>query len=391
HGGGARGEGGYPTLEGLAAAAAPPAPEALARRRPDPGQVAHLAPTGGTTGLPKVVPRTHQSLVCSVEHCARAWGYEAADTCLLAGPIGHDLTFSKGFLGAVAVGAKVVFLDSVDMADVCRAIEAERVTAVVWVPTLASRLLHFPGAGEFDLGSLRKMHCGGGASLPDLVRGVRERLGCEYFNAYGGTEGQTTITRPGDDLETVCTTVGAPTCAHDTYQVVDPEGRPQPLGMPGELVIRGPGVFTGYLGNPGENAKAFTADGFFRTGDLACLDQRGYVRLTGRAKEMINRGGESISSVEVEGVVARHPDVAMVAVVPMPDRDLGERVCAFVQLRAGAELQAGELLAFLKGQKTAVMHLPDRVEFLPELPQTQTGKLDKKALQDEIARKVAGG
>lgn len=383
----------YPSLEGLLAEAPLSAAdrERLGAVRPEPSQVAHMAPTGGTTGLPKVVPRTHDSLVCGAEYAAKAWDYDGRDTCLLAGPIGHDLSFTKGLLSGLITCARIVFLDTNDMASVCRTVQAERVTAIVWVPTLARRMVQFEGISDYDVSSLQKMHSGGGASLPDLIRAVRDKLGCTYYNGYGGTEGQTTITRSSDDFETVCTTVGRPTCPYDTYKVIDPLGHGLPPNAPGELVIKGPGVFTGYFGNAEENRTAFTEDGFFRTGDLAVLDERGYVTLTGRAKEMINRGGESISSVEIEKLISDHPDVLGVAVVPMPDPELGERACAYVQTRAGAALTFAGVIAYLKGKKAAVLHLPERIEFVEELPQTKAGKIDKKALKDDIVEKLEKG
>jgi 2,3-dihydroxybenzoate-AMP ligase len=362
--------------------------ESLRALRPHPMEVAHMGPTGGTTGLPKLVPRTHESLVCGTEYATRSWDYDGRDSCLLAGPVGHDLTFSKGLLGGLFACARLVLLDSTDMADVCRTIERERVTAIVWVPTLASRLVHYGRLGEHDLSSLEKMHSGGGASLPDLIRSVREKLGCTYYNGYGGTEGQTTISRREDDLETVCNTVGRPTCPYDAYRVVDSDGKDVPPGESGELVIKGPGVFTGYYRSPEENALVFTEDGFFRTGDLARIDVRGYVTLTGRAKEMINRGGESISAVEIERLISDHPQVVSVAVVPMPDPDLGERVCAYVQPAPGAALRFEEVIAYLRERKAAVLHLPERIEWVTELPQTKAGKIDKAALREDIARKL---
>ena len=154
----------------------------LAERRPDPMQVAHMGPTGGTTGLPKVVPRTHNDLLCGSEYAAMAWEMGIKDTCLLAGPIGHDLTFTKGLLGSILTFGKSVLLDSTDPEIICQTIEREKVTAVVWVPTLAKRLVYFEGLNDFELSSLKKMHCGGGASLPDLIKDVREKVGCTYFN-----------------------------------------------------------------------------------------------------------------------------------------------------------------------------------------------------------------
>jgi 2,3-dihydroxybenzoate-AMP ligase len=361
---------------------------ALAQRRPDPMQVAHMGPTGGTTGLPKLVPRTHNDLLCGSEYATRAWEMDGRDTCLLAGPIGHDLTFSKGFLGSIMTYGRIVFLASTDPKDICRAIEKERVTAMVWVPTLAKRLLSFKGLNNYDLSSLKKMQCAGATSLPDLIKDVREKLGCCYFNGYGATEGQTTLTRSDDTLETICTTVGKPTCPYDSYKVVDRNGKELPPCCPGELLIKGPGVFSGYYKNPEENEKVFDQDGFFRTGDVAKIDERGYITLTGRIKEMINRGGESISAVEIEILICDHPDVSFVAVIPMPDHEMGERVCAYIQPRLGAELTFEEIISFLRDSQACVLHLPERIEFIEAMPFTKAQKIDKKVLRGDIKRKL---
>ena len=360
----------------------------LADRRPDPMQVAHMGPTGGTTGLPKVVPRTHNSLICSSEYAARSWEMNIQDTCLLSGPLGHDLAFSKGFLGSVLTLGRIVLLDSVEPADICQAVEREKITAIVWVPTLANRLIQFEGLKDYDLSSLKKMHCGGGASLPDMIRGVREKLGCDFYNAYGATEGMTTMNRSMDTLETIYHTVGKPTCPYDTYKVVDPLGKTLPPNTSGELVIKGPGVFTGYYRAPEEDAKVFDEDRFFRTGDVARIDESGYITLTGRIKEMINRGGESISATEIEKLIVDHPDVVSVAVVPMPDPDMGEKVCAYIQPRAGAELTFEQIITFLKDQKASVIQLPERIEFIDAMPFTKAEKIDKGALKEDIEKKI---
>ena len=360
----------------------------LSERRPDPNQVAHMGPTGGTTGLPKVVPRTHNSLVCAVEYAARSWEMDIHDTTLLAGPIGHDLTFTKGLLGSLFALGKAVFLDSMEMTDICQTIQRERVTAIVWVPTLAKRLTDFEGRKDYDLSSLKRMHCGGGASLPDVIKGVREKLKCAFFNGYGGTEGQTTIPRSGDSLESLINTVGKPTCPYDTYKAVTPEGKELPPNQPGELMIKGPGVFTGYYKAPEENAKVFDEEGFFRTGDLARIDEKGYVTLTGRIKEMINRGGESISATEIEKLIIGHPDVSLVAVIPMPDPMLGEKVCAYIQPKVGANLSFEKIISYLKGKKASVQQLPERIEFIDTMPVTKAEKIDKKALREDIEKKL---
>jgi non-ribosomal peptide synthetase component E (peptide arylation enzyme) len=360
----------------------------LAERRPDPMQVAHMGPTGGTTGAPKIVPRTHNSLINGIEYCSLSWEQTSEDINLLAGPIGHDLTFSKGFIGSIITLGKVIFLDSTDNQDICKTIEREKVTSIIWVPTLAQMLLQYEDLDKYDLSSLRKMHSAGGASHPDLVKDVTEKLGMKFYNGYGATEGMTTITRPRDDLEIICSTVGRPTCPYDTYKVLDRDGNELPPNTQGELVLKGPGVFTGYYQNPEENKKAFTNDGFFRTGDVARIDEKGYITLTGRIKEMINRGGESISATEIESLINRHPDVAVVAVIPMPDPLMGERVCAYIQPKPGAQLTSDKIISFLRGQKASVLQLPERIEFIDAMPYTGAQKMDKKSLQEDIAKKL---
>jgi non-ribosomal peptide synthetase component E (peptide arylation enzyme) len=349
-----------------------------------------MGPTGGTTGAPKIVPRTHNSLINGIEYCSRSWEQSIEDINLLAGPIGHDLTFTKGFIGSIITQGKIVFLDSTDNQEICETIEREKVTSIIWVPTLAQRLLQYEELHKYDLHSLKKMHSAGGASHPGLVRDVTEKLGMRFYNGYGGTEGMTTITRTTDDLEVICTSVGRPTCPYDTYKVIDQDGKTLPPGEQGELVLKGPGVFTGYYKNPEENRAVFTKDGFFKTGDVARIDEKGYITLTGRIKEMINRGGESISATEIERLITRHPEVAVVAVVPMPDPLMGERVCAYIQPKVGVQLTFERVISFLKEQKASVLQLPERIEFIDAMPYTGAQKTDKRRLQEDIRKRLEG-
>ena len=361
----------------------------LAALRPDHRQVAHMGPTGGTTGAPKIVPRTHNSLGCTVEYCSMAWNLHCEDVSLIAGPVTHDLCFSKAFLGSIFTMGKMVLLDSVDNQDICETIQKEKVTTIVWVPTLAQRMVQYDRLGDFDLSSLRKMHSGGGASHRELIKEVMEKLSMTYYNGYGGTEGMTCITRAEDDYETICSTVGRPTCPYDNYKVFDFGGTELPPGKQGQLMLKGPGVFTGYYNNPGENAQVFDANGYFMTGDLAQISPDGYITLTGRTKEMINRGGESISATEIERLISRHPDVAIVAVVPMPDPLMGERACAYIQPKGDAKLTFEGVIAFLKSQQASVLELPERIEFVDGMPYTKTQKLDKNALREDIKEKLS--
>jgi non-ribosomal peptide synthetase component E (peptide arylation enzyme) len=232
------------------------------------------------------------------------------------------------------------------------------------------------------------MHSAGAASHPDLVKTVMEKLKMRFYNGYGGTEGMTCITRSTDNHETICFTVGRPTFPHDTYKVVDLQGRDLPSGKSGELMVKGPCIFTGYYKNPEENAKVFDPNGFFRTGDIAQINEKGYITLTGRAKEMINRGGESISATEIEGLINRHPGVASVAVIAMPDPLLGERACAYIETMGDATLNFDDIIAFLKEQQASVLQLPERIEFIDAMPYTSVLKLDKKQLVADIKEKL---
>lgn len=360
----------------------------LAERSPDPMQVAHMGPTGGTTGTPKIVPRTHNGLACATEYCSKAWQQHCEDVNLIVGSIGHDLSCTKGFFGSVITQGTLVMLDTTDTQVICETMQREKVTSVVWVPTLAQRLLQYEDLEKYDLSSLKKMHSAGGAAHPGLVREVFDRLKVRFYNGYGATEGMSTITRAVDDVETVCSTVGRPTCPGDIYKVVDPQGRELGPGTPGELLVKGPSVFSGYYHNDDENAKVFGPDGFFHTGDVAAISPKGYITITGRLKEMINRGGESISATVIEGLIDRHPDVAVVAVVAMPDPLMGERVCAYIQPKPGARLCFDDIITFLRGQQASVLELPERIEFIETMPYTPAQKLDKQALRADIAKKL---
>jgi 2,3-dihydroxybenzoate-AMP ligase/mycobactin salicyl-AMP ligase len=290
----------------------------------------------------------------------------------------------------VITQGKLVFQESTDNADICHTIQRERVTSIIWVPALAQRMLQYEDIGNFDLSSLNKMHSGGGASHRGMVKEIMERFRICYYNGYGGTEGMTCITRSADDYETICCTVGRPTFPNDIYKVVDAKGNALPADTPGELLAKGPCLFSGYYNNPEENAKVFTEDGFFRTGDLAKIDEEGYITLAGRIKEMINRGGESISSTEIEKLISHHPDVACVAVIPMPDRLMGERVCAYIETKAdAAALTFEEVIAFLKSQNASVLQLPERIVFIDKIPLTKAEKLDKKVLRKDIKKRLS--
>ena len=363
----------------------------LSARKPDHRQIAHMGLTGGTMGLPKAVPHIHSSYLCKVEYAARAWEQGNEDICLIAAPAAHDLIFMSGVCGTIFTFGKLVMLDSTDTASICMKIQKEMVSAVVLVPTMASRLVDFDDLKNYDLSSLKKMHCGGGASSAHLIRSIIDRLGCTYFNGYGGTEGMISVTRKHYDVDYIHQTVGRPACPYDIYKIVDDNERELPADTLGELVVKGPCIFTGYYRSPAENEKIFTKEGFFRTGDQAKINSFGDIVISGRFKEIIKRGGESISAVEIENLIIPHPKVRVVAVIGMPDADMGEKVCAYVQPVAGADLNFDQIIDYLKSKQASVLQFPERIEFVKSIPLTKAGKLDKQALREDITKKIQTG
>lgn len=360
----------------------------LAERRPDPMEVAHMAPTGGTTGLPKVAPRTHNAYINKAEYTARAYELCNNDILLAVAPVGHDMSFCMGILTTIFTFGKIVMLDSTLPEDILSTIQKEKVTHVVWVSTLIDRVVNFEGLKNYDVSSLKKMYCSGQISPAQQVKDVNEKLGCMYLNAYGGTEGMSTMTRLDYDQATVYATTGRPTCPYDTYKVIDANGKDLGLDTPGELIVKGPGMITGYYKASEENEKAFTADGFFKTGDQAMIDNSGNIILTGRIKDIIRRGNENISPIEIEVLIIEHPEVEAVAVVGMPDKKMGERICAYIQSKPGAKLSFEGIISFLKGEGASVLQLPERIEFIDEVPLTKVGKPDKKPLREDIRKKL---
>jgi len=354
---------------------------------PRPLDLAHILPSGGTTGLPKGIPRTHGDYLSNVHYLHQAADMQSDDVCLLVVPVGHNLALLN-VVGAMLFGYRLVLLDSTRPADICRAIETEKVTYMPTVPSLIRRVLEFDGRKDFDLASLQKISAGGEPSAPELVERFCRELNCVYIKEFGMSEGLLCRTRLDDDFETVCATVGKPVCPEDEIAILDDEGRRLAVETDGELAARGPGIFAGYLKNPEENRRAFTADGFFRTGDLARIDHSGNLKITGRIKDLINRGGEKISPAQIEGLLLSHPDIVDAAVVGMPDAALGEKVCAYIRLAPNKSPTPAAIKAFLESQGASRFLIPERFECVDALPFTEAGKHDKKVLREDIRRKL---
>ena len=358
----------------------------LAKRRPDPAEVCHILPTGGTTGFPKAAPRTHNDYISNVEYHARAWELNNNDICLVSTPVGHNLGLLAGITGTVFTYGKIVLLDSTRPEDFCSTVQREKVTCGPMVPALVTRVVSLEKLGDYDMSSLLKIYSGGAPSLPDLVRNINEKIGCRFVNAFGMVEGPCCMSRLDDDFNIVCNTIGRPCCPYEEFKVIDQDENTLPPNTEGELVAKGPGIFTGYFKS--DNRGIFTKDGFLKTGDLARIDEKEHVKITGRIKDIILRGGENISAVEIEELIITHPAVEDVSVIGMPDKDLGERVCAYIKPLPRQKPTLENIVSFMKSKGASVLQVPERIELIDEIPLTKVGKHDKKALGEDIRKRL---
>ena len=355
---------------------------------PDSGEVCHLMPTGGSTGLPKLVPRTHDDFFCNFDYRAKAWERSPRDITLIATPTTHNMAIEVSMNPTFLTGGKVVMIPSTRPKEILETIEKERVTTTILVVAQLQQIVDDADLRQYDLSSLQVI-AGAGSHVPaELIKKIHERLGCKFYNVFGMSEGPCAQTRYQDPDEAVFHTVGWPVCPYDEFKVIDSNDDELPPGNEGDLVARGPCIFRGYYKAEVENQAAFTANGFFRTGDIAKFDSEGRLIITGRKKDIIIRGGENISAKEVEGLISGHPHVVQVVAIGMPDPILGERVCAYIKPKKGERISSEGILSFLKGKKTSVLYLPERIEFIEEIRLTPVGKVDKKRLREEIKEKL---
>ncbi len=356
--------------------------------KPDPNEICHLMPTGGTTGFPKLVPRTHNDFYCNIEYRAKAWQRSPHDITLIATPLTHNMAIEVSLNPTLLTGGKVVIIPSTHPKDILETIERERITTTILAVAQVQQIVDSPELDQYDLSSLHVIATGGSSIPPETIKKIYKKLKCKFYNVYGSSEGPCSQTRLEDPEEIVLHTVGWPICPYDEFKVIDSHGNLLPPETEGELVARGPCIFRGYYKSEEENREAFTPDGFYRTGDIAKFDREGRLIITGRKKEIIIRGGENISAKEVENLMIGHPKIEQVAVVPMPDPILGERICAFIKPRTEETITFEEIISFLKDKKTSVIYLPERIEILNEFPLTNVGKVDKKRLKQIITEKL---
>lgn len=351
----------------------------------DSGRIAFLQLSGGTTGLPKLIPRTHDDYMYSVRRSNEVCGMTDQSVYMAALPVAHNFPLSSpGALGTLYAGGTVVLAARPNPDDAFPLLTKERVTITALVPPLALIWMEAAAQRKPDLSSLQVLQVGGAKFSAEAAGRVRQALGCRLQQVFGMAEGLVNYTRLDDADEIVVNTQGRPMSDRDEIVIVDEDDVEVAPGEVGHLLTRGPYTIRGYYKAEAHNAKAFTADGYYRTGDLVRQDEHGCLIVDGRAKDQINRGGDKIAAEEVENHLLAHPAVFDAALVAMPDDFLGERSCAFIILREGMKTAGPELKAHLRGRGLSPYKLPDRFEFTDSFPQTNVGKVSKKALRESL-------
>src|SRR5712672_4317304 len=365
-------------------------PEDLRALRSDPTDPAIFQLSGGTTGVPKLIPRTHNDYAYNSRIAVEVCGVTADSVLLLALPIAHNLPLAcPGLQGYFFHGGKVVLSASTRPGDLFRLIEEHGVTHLKVVPALLIRLINDPDIVRYDLSSLRVIQSGGQRMQPEVRIRTKQLIpSATVQENFGMSEGMLFFVRLDDPEDVRLETCGRPLSPDDEVKLVDEEGREVARGEVGELTCRGPYTLRGYYGVPEYNARQFTPEGFYRSGDLMGLDPSGNYVDEGREKDLINRGGEKISAEEIENLILAHPAVQNIACVPIPDPSLGEKMCACVIPKKGRSLSLKELVEFLRDRDIAKFKLPERLEILSDFPVSAFGKVSKKALVEMVAAKL---
>ncbi|MGY0195058.1 cyclohexanecarboxylate-CoA ligase [Leptothrix sp. BB-4] len=360
----------------------PDAAAILSRARPGPDDITQLIYTSGTTGEPKGVMHSANTLLANIIPYAQRLALGQDDVVLMASPMAHQTGFMYGLMMPIVLRASVVLQDVWDPKKAIELINAEGVSFTMASTPFLTDLTRGVKDAATSVPSLRTFLCAGAPIPGPLVEQARQVLGSKIVSAWGMTEnGAVTLIRLDDDDRLACTTDGCPLPGVEV-RVVDLDGRPLPTGESGKLLVRACSNFGGYLHRPQLNGT--DADGWFDTGDLATIDADGYIRISGRSKDVIIRGGENIPVFEIEVLLYRHPAVAQVAIVAYPDERLGERACAIVVPKAGQTLDAAGMVDHLKSQKVALQYIPERLILVDAMPATPSGKIQKFKLREML-------
>ena len=352
----------------------------FAERKPGPNDVCLLMYTSGTTGEPKGVMHTHNTLIGNIVKYVERVGLGRQDVVLMASPLAHLTGFLYGLMMPIMLGGRAVLMDVWDPDRAARIVDVEGVSFTMASTPFLSDLSASPAVDECDMSSLHTFLTAGAPIPGVLVQRASERLGVLVISCWGMTEnGGVTTTKRDDPPDKAIETDGTPIDGMEV-RVVGGDGAPLPAGEEGRLEARGMASFAGYLKKP--ELYGTDDEGWLKTGDLARIDADGYIRITGRSKDVIIRGGENVPVVEVEDLLYRHPAIQDAAIVAMPDERLGERGCAFVTLKDGEALGFADMVAFLEDQKLAKTYLPERLEVIHEMPRTPSGKIQKFRLRE---------
>jgi 2,3-dihydroxybenzoate-AMP ligase len=362
----------------------------LRKIRIDPADPCIFQLSGGTTGIPKLIPRTHNDYAYNSKTAAPVCGVTGDSVLLLSLPIAHNLPLAcPGIQGYFFQGGKVVLSPTTRPEQMFSLIQKHRVTHIKVVPALLIRLINDPSIGKYDLSSVRIIQSGGQRMQPEVRLKTHQLIPSSFVQEnFGMSEGMLFFVRLDDPQAVKLETCGRPICEDDEVKLVDDEGREVADGEVGELTCRGPYTLRGYYGVPEYNARQFTPEGFYRSGDLMRKHPSGNYVVEGRKKDLINRGGEKISAEEIENLILMHPAVQNVACVPVPDPHLGEKMCACVILKRGREIDLPGLVSFLKDKEIAKFKLPERLLICDDFPVSTFGKVSKKTLA-EMADKNA--
>ena len=344
--------------------------------------------TSGTEGLPKGVMLTHNNILASERaYCARlnlTW----QDVFMMPAPLGHATGFLHGVTAPFLIGARSVLLD-IFTPDVCLALlEQQRCTCMLGATPFVYDLLNVLEKQPADLSALRFFLCGG-TTIPKKVARECQQRGIKLLSVYGSTESSPhAVVNLDDPLSRFMHTDGY-AAAGVEIKVVDDARKTLPPGCEGEEASRGPNVFMGYFDEPELTARALDEEGWYYSGDLCRMDEAGYIKITGRKKDIIVRGGENISSREVEDILLQHPKIHDACVVAMPDERLGERSCAYVVLKAPHHsLSLEEVVAFFSRKRVAKYKYPEHIVVIEKLPRTVSGKIQKFLLRKDIMRRL---
>lgn len=351
---------------------------------PSPAEVAFLQISGGSTGLPKLIPRTHDDYIYSFRASADICGLGKDSVFMATLPVAHNFPMSSpGVFGALYAGSRIVMCPSPSAETAFALIEQERVTMTGVVPPLALLWMQAVATSRYDISSLEVLLVGGAKFMPEAASRVRTALGCTLQQVFGMAEGLVNYTRLDDPDDIIVNTQGRPISPDDEVLIVDDHGHPVADGEPGLLLTRGPYTIRSYHNDDAANARAFTQDGYYRTGDIVSRNGEGYLVVRGRAGDHINRAGEKVSAEEIEDHLLAHPGVFDAAVVSIPDPYLGERSCAFV-IPKGARPGAAALKAFVRGRGLAEFKVPDQIIYVDAFQTTAVGKVSRKVLRQQL-------